>query len=115
MMLLLAAAQHDPEEFERPETFDPGSKSVPALSIRTRPALLSGRSAGSTGGRGRAVGGDGTFSRSAAGRRTGLQAECHAARVVIAVRRGVTTRRMASYCTLFAISRVITGRSTLLD
>jgi cytochrome P450 len=33
MMLLLAAAGHDPEEFDRPETFDPDRKAFRHLSF----------------------------------------------------------------------------------
>jgi cytochrome P450 len=33
MMLLLAAAGHDPEEFERPETFDPDRKALRHLAF----------------------------------------------------------------------------------
>ena len=59
MMLLLAAAQRDPEAFDRPDEFDPGPRVDPALGLRQGPALLPGRSAGTAGSGGRAVRGDG--------------------------------------------------------
>nr|WP_255564769.1 cytochrome P450 [Candidatus Mycobacterium methanotrophicum] len=85
---------------------------VSALGIRAGSALLPGRSAGSVGGCGRVVGSHGTLPASTPGRSTGLPAECHAARIVGTGRDRVNPRRMGSYCTLFASSRVIAARST---
>ena len=89
MMLLLAAAQRDPSEFDRPEVFDPDRETFRHLAFGRGAALLPGRAAGPAGGRRGAVGGDGAFPRRATGRRAGLQAERQAARTGDARRRGL--------------------------
>ena len=68
MMLLLAAAQRDPDRIRATRDVRPGSKCFPALGVRAWSALLSGCSAGPPGGRRRAVGGDGAIPRRATGR-----------------------------------------------
>ena len=51
MMLLLAAAQRDSAEFDRPDDLRSRSRSVPALGVWPRTALLPGCAAGPAGGR----------------------------------------------------------------
>ena len=80
MMLLLAAAHHDPAAFDRPDEFDPDRENDPAPGVRQGPALLPRRAAGAAGGRRRAVGGDGALPAGPAGRRAAVQAEPDVAR-----------------------------------
>ncbi len=61
MMLLTAAAQRDPAEYDRPDGLRPRSESAARLRIWSRRALLPGCPIGQVGGRGGPVGVDGAF------------------------------------------------------
>ena len=99
MMLLLAAAQHDPAEFDRAGCPSTPIEKRSGTWLSDGSALLPGRTAGPAGGRRRVVGGDGTFPDA---RLAGepVQAERHAARAGVARGRGLTFSRAASPCLL---------------
>ncbi len=88
MTLLVAAAHRDPAEFERPDVFDPDRVGLRHLGFGRGAHYCLG-AAGPVGSQCGVVGGDGTLSRRATGRRTAVQAEPHPARSVDADGRGL--------------------------